>query len=127
MKRTVLLIITVPLVFSACNGKTPSTTNSTSLAPPVVANLASDIGCTGLDQSGQTELYTRENGLCDLGDETIIIYTFETDALKDQWIAAAQAAGGVLVEGDQWIVITSTQAIADAVKAKIGGEFRLPE
>jgi len=89
-----------------------------------LSQLASAIGCTNLDQSGQSELYTRESGTCDLNGSTLDLATFSDSGTRDQWVNAAKQSGGIFVVGDKWAVDADTQAAADAVKAKIGGTIR---
>ena len=93
MKRVVVMMMLTGIV--ACGSGKTASSGAAGSGPPTVTSLASTIGCTALDQSGQTELYTRENGLCDLdatGETTVIIYTFTSEDQKRLWVDRREVA-----------------------------------
>lgn len=103
------------LLLAGCGGGADAAESRT------LEQLAADIGCTKVDDGGEQAL-TRESGSCKLDGEDIYLQTFADGDQQDEWRAMADAAGGVFVVGDQWVVQTFDQETADAVAAKVGGE-----
>lgn len=93
--------------------------------PATLTDLSARLGCTGLVQeTGQTELFVREQGRCEFAGSTVTLYTFGSDDTRVSWVNAASQFGGVMVVGERWTASVGTPAVAEQVRAKLGGEVR---
>jgi hypothetical protein len=91
---------------------------------PTVAGLTSKLGCTHVEQNTEV-IGVREEASCDLGADRLTIDTYVSNEQRDVIEKTlGQLAGGVTVVGDRWTVLAPTQASAEAVGAKIGGEIK---
>ena len=99
---------------SGCSASGPaeagSTTPPTATAPATtaaaaptklrVADLMAQAVCVG-GVIG-TQQYSYETGRCQFGGDEVTIAVFDTNDLRDQWIAASRTFGGNFVAGPGW-------------------------
>jgi hypothetical protein len=75
--------------------------------------------------AGEREFFVRESGTCIVGSgDKVTVYAFGTATAEDQWLQVASGFGGVYVVGHGWVVSVDTQAVAETVRGKVGGEIR---
>lgn len=94
-------------------------------APPRPSELAEKIGCTNFEAETETkELGSREQGLCELGEETVFIHTYANNEQRDSIQEIAQKlGGGITVLGDRFAVRVDSQEAAEKVRQQIGGKI----
>ena len=93
---------------------------------PTVQALADKLGCTGLKieaEDSQQELGAREEGSCAFAGDEVTLLTYNSNSTRDAMNKIAKDFGGIAVLGDQWTVRVGTNAIAEQVKAKLGGKI----
>lgn len=90
------------LAAAGCGG-TAKTTSGVSLAAPTVAQVATQIGATGVTAIDPT-LYASHEGNATWKGQTVDIATFATDALRDKWEAVAREFGPILADGPGYAV-----------------------
>lgn len=121
-RRTIAALAAVATL-GACSGG-GSTDSGGSDAPQPQA-LADKIGCDSFEaETEQLELGSREQGFCDLGDETLTIHTYKSNEPRDTAQKIAEEFGGIAVVGDRFVVRVDTQATAERVQAAVGGDIR---
>lgn len=88
----------------------------------LIADLA-NVGCE-LAEVDPTEGYDiHRQAAC--ADGSLVIYTFVTASARDEVVEGiAGIEGEFAVVGDDWVAETKTRAMADNVKAAIGGTVR---
>lgn len=100
---------------------TPAATRSSAEAPaaagPSVAELMKQAGCKG--KVIDTQLYSRETGRCKLGGAEVTVATFDTPALRSQWVRSVRELGGTSHIGDGWAVWSPNRAAASNFAAAI--------
>ena len=96
-----LAISAAALTLTACGGSSPS--SGTSPAAPSVAQVAAQIGATGVSVFSPT-LYASHEGSATWHGQQIDIATFATDQLRDQWEAIARQSGPILADGHDYAV-----------------------
>ncbi|HEY8202985.1 MAG TPA: hypothetical protein VII47_16750 [Actinomycetota bacterium] len=140
--RTVLAALTACLAWlTACTSSrnaapAPRPTTSsparpastpTGTASPVAlsaAAIAGKLGCTEQhagEKAASDPVAPLEAVDCTAGDVRYGIRTYRTNAERDQVLKAAPTDSGYRNVGEQWLVITSTEAAASTVLQKIGG------
>jgi hypothetical protein len=114
MKHAILAAVAAAgLALTGCGGSTPP-------KPPSIASIVQKLGCAGFERGD--EIFTQENGTCTFRSDDVDLATFSSAQQRDQWMKAGEAfGGGITVTGDLWAVNTSSQDVADAVKARLGG------
>lgn len=87
------------LTLAACS----SGSTSTAAAPPSAAQVATQLGATGVQLTEPT-LYAWSEATAMLHGKAVDIATFRTNALRDKWIAAASQFTGIEGKGDRYAV-----------------------
>jgi hypothetical protein len=82
-----------------------------------------DLKMSGQGSEGQSQLFTREDGRCSIGDEDVNVVTFDGPSQRDQYLEAAKQLGGIYVTGETWVVGTETQPTPNNVQDALGGEM----
>jgi hypothetical protein len=134
MKRMTLVVLgaLLGLALAACSGggdAGSTTAKLTTVRAVYDQRQAEGTGCQNLTMAsdhagGQNQLYTREDGSCEMGEESLNIVTFDGSANRDRFLEAAKQFGGIYVIGDTWAVGTESQTIANKVRDALGGEIR---
>lgn len=86
---------------------------------PRVADLMARANCTG--SVIETQLFAYETGRCNVAAGEVTLAVFDTDALRDQWIAAGRGYGGTFVVGPGWAAGSFSPDAATALAASLGG------
>jgi hypothetical protein len=118
MKR-LLLIPAVVLVVAGCGGGGKSSSQ-----PMTPQQMASKIGCTFEPNTGQTEMFVREEGDCSVNGHDVTLYTFSSTSAQNSWTSAANTFGlGPHVSGDLWVASVDDSGVAATVQSKLGGKL----
>jgi hypothetical protein len=84
-------------------GSAPPSAVQTYNAGPTPAQVARQIGATGLTPR-TVSMYASAEETGTWHGKTVDITTFQTTALRDQWIAIGQQYGPILATGPLWTV-----------------------
>lgn len=98
-------------------------------AKPVLASeLAARLGCTSLKPAAQDGgapwFGSREDVTCQVDRTPVSLVTFTLGTDVPEWVAGVESMGGVWLVGKGWAAQTSTQPVAERVRAKLGGQIR---
>ncbi len=119
-------ILLAPLLLAAaCSSGTSSSSSDQGIVS--ASATAAKIGCVSYapDAASGRELFVADSGTCTVNGTSVTVYRFSNNASRDNWIKAASSFGaGRYVVIDRGVVTSDDQALADMVKAKIGGEIR---
>jgi len=80
--------------------------------------LCTAMGATFAEETDGHALFTSDEGYC--GDSATVSW-FSSSKLRDSWLEAALAFGGVYVVGDRWALTLDSPAAARQVQARVGG------
>ncbi len=125
MRRTIAALQLV-IVAACSSGGSGGSSAPYGTVPQLAAALqAKGVTCTSLDTSGQSELYTRESGICQgPNGDSLDLTVFTDDTNRDSWYNAAKASGGNFVLGDRWGISADHPATAQQIEQAIGGQVR---
>lgn len=84
--------------------------------------LADQIGCINYTPNEDEVMFAKASGLCSLNGADISIETFATTKERDNFLAAAQAFGGIYGVGSYWIVEGDDAGVKAATSA-LGGSI----
>lgn len=84
-----------------------------------VADLMARADCRG--EVIETQLYSYETGRCQHAGGEVTIAVFDSDELRDQWVAFGKSYGGSYAIGDGWAAAAESPDAAAAVAAALGG------
>jgi len=91
---------------AGCGAAAPSSTAPPAQAgPPTLAQVAAEIGATGVQPIDPT-LYASQEGTATWHGQPIDLAVFANDGLRDKWVAAASAFGPILVKGHDYAATT---------------------
>ena len=91
---------------AGCGAAAPiSTAPPAQAGPPTLAQVAAEIGATGVQPIDPT-LYASQEGTATWHGQPIDLAVFANDGLRDKWIAAASAFGPILVKGHDYAATT---------------------
>jgi hypothetical protein len=101
---------------TAVGGQTQPTdaapTEPTPVAEVSVTELMQEAGCQG--DLIEPQLYTNEVGRCTLGGHELDVATFDTNDLRDEWVAFVEDLGAHVETGDRWAVSGFDSAVTEA-------------
>lgn len=83
-------------------------------------DLATSLGCTFTEDTGEHELYTSDEGSC--GDLTL--YLFDGARQRESWLSIAHGFGGDYLVGTTWVISADIPAAVKSAQAKVGGQLR---
>ncbi len=104
MRKTVIAAIVMGAALAGCGGSAASSSGA-SPAAPTVAQVASQIGATGVSVI-QPTLYASHEGSATWHGQSVDIATFATNALRDKWEDVARQFGPILKDGTDWAMTT---------------------
>ncbi len=84
-------------------------------------DLAAAIDCQGFEDTTE-ELFTDEGGSCTVDGETVTVYTFTDNDVRDSYLEIARGFGGRYLVGDGWVVEGPQDTLA-AIEETVGGEL----
>jgi hypothetical protein len=96
----VVLATVLALAAAGCGSSGSSSTAAQDQAP-AVAQVAGQIGATGVQPIDPT-LYASHEADATWHGQAVDIATFASTALRDKWIAAASQFGPILAKGPLW-------------------------
>lgn len=108
---------------AGCGGGSSDAKASSAEVRP--ADVATAAGCADTFQMSTTEeLFARELGVCRIKDAEVSLYTFASNANRDDWLDVASNFGGMYVVLDRAVISADSRDALEAAKAKAGGELR---
>ena len=104
MNRTRIAALAITaLALAGCGSSAATSTITTFNAAPTVAQVAAQIGATGVTAINPT-LYASHEGNAAWHGQQVDIATFATDTLRDNWEKVARQFGPILTDGPGYAV-----------------------
>lgn len=98
-----------------------------SVAPPsylseAMSALVEQLECTDPEPAG-VEIHAMETAHCAMGAEDVAICLFDSDTLRDSWVADSRADDRYYVVGDGWGAATASPDAASTIAEKLDGKL----
>lgn len=118
--RTATMVLVAAVLVGAC-GSDDGGDTSQSFAS--TQQMADAVGCTDfeeVDEAGQ-DLFSLEEGRCQIEGETVQLLRFAGGTEQDQWISVAEgfASESRMVVGADWVVLVDDPATADDIRSNL--------
>lgn len=122
MRKQITALAIIVLTAAGCGGSEDNSEPAAAALTPTT--MAEKIGCTFQPEAGQTELFVKEQGECDLAGQSLRLYTFSDAGTRDSWLKAAKAFGGNYAAGERWVVAGDSASPVAAAADKLGGKVQ---
>lgn len=114
------VLLAAVLAATACSGGGSS-------GATTVDALAAKLGCSELEivtDESQRALGATGDGSCQFAGDRVHLLTFDSDAERDRAVRIGKEFQQFFVIGERWTARVESAAIAEKVKAKLGGVVR---
>ena len=100
----VLLLFAASLALALAGRGGTAATSGASPPAPTVAQVAAQIGATVTSHDTQHEMFTYDQADATWHGRRVLISTFRTDRLRDEWVQGARQFTGIAQEGHLYAV-----------------------
>jgi hypothetical protein len=118
MRTPMLGLVVSVLILAGCSSHASTPDRSGYSSPRA---LCTAMGATFAEETDEHTLFTSDEGYC--GDAATVSW-FASSKLRDSWLEAALAFGGVYVVGDRWALTLDSPTAARQVQARVGGTVK---
>ena len=102
--RMAAALAVLALALAACGGSGHATTGGTASQPPTAAQVAAQIGATGVQEVNPPTLYAYTEAHATWQGRTVDIVTFRTAKLQASWEQVAGQFTGIVKHGDLYTI-----------------------